>query len=209
MRREIEDAFGIEASDIYGLSELMGPGVAQELAGVRGPTIWEDHFLPEIVDPISGQPLPDGAEGELVLTALTRTAMPMIRYRTRDLTRLLLGGTLPYRRIAKIVGRSDDMLIIRGVNVFPTQVEEQILKCPGLSPHFTIEITRPGRMDEVLIDVEVREGTDPGDLNSAKTLCRFIKDTIGITVRVNLRAPGSLSRSIGKAQRVFDRRDAA
>src|SRR5271154_6879519 len=157
MRAEIETAFGIDACDIYGLSEVMGPGVAQEFAGTKeGPTIWEDHFLPEIVNPETGEVVPEGEPGELVFTSLTKEAMPVIRYRTRDLTRLLPGTTTSMRRMAKISGRSDDMLIIRGVNVFPSQIEELILGCKGLAPHYEIEITRPNRLDEISIVVEAR-----------------------------------------------------
>src|SRR3984885_16178629 len=159
MRAEIENAFRIDACDIYGLSEVMGPGVAQEFVATKdGPTIWEDHFLPEIVDPSSGRRMPDGEEGELVFTSLTKEAMPVIRYRTRDLTRLLPGSVTAMRRMAKISGRSDDMLIIRGVNVFPSQIEEMILRCSGLAPHYEIEITRPNRLDEIRIVVEARAG---------------------------------------------------
>ena len=207
MRREIEEAFDIRASDIYGLSEVMGPGVAQEIAGTSGPTIWEDHFLPEIVDPETGEVLPDGEEGELVFTSLTKEALPIIRYRTRDLTRLLPGEGLPYRRIAKIVGRSDDMLIIRGVNVFPTQIEEQVLKCPGLAPHFLIEISRPSRMDEVLIEVEPRGDLDhEASAAQCRLLASYVKDVIGVTARINLRRIGDIPRSTGKASHVRDLR---
>ncbi|MBS1833955.1 MAG: phenylacetate--CoA ligase, partial [Acidobacteria bacterium] len=161
MRGEIEEAFGIDAVDIYGLSELMGPGVAQECVEAKdGPTIWEDHFYPEIIDPVTGEVLPDGSEGELVFTSLTKQAMPIIRYRTRDLTRLLPGTSRTMRRMAKITGRSDDMLIIRGVNVFPTQIEEHVLACTALAPHFLVELTRPGRMDQVKLIVEQREEAD-------------------------------------------------
>ena len=208
MRREIEDAFDLRAVDIYGLSEVMGPGVAQEYADTQdGPTIWEDHFYPEIIDPDSGAVLPDGSEGELVFTSLTKQAMPIIRYRTRDLTRLLPGSHGPMRRMAKITGRSDDMLIIRGVNVFPSQIEEQILKCAGLAPHYQIEISRPGRMDEMLLKVEAR---DPAALESGsdhgRTLSHHVKTQIGISVRIEVVAPASLPRSQGKAVRVIDRR---
>ena len=207
MRREIEQAFDIQASDIYGLSEVMGPGVAQEFAGDAGPTIWEDHFLAEIVDPAIGEVLPEGAEGELVFTSLTKQALPIIRYRTRDLTRLLPGVQSPMRRMAKITGRSDDMLIIRGVNVFPSQVEEQVLKCPGLAPHFLIEISRPDRMDEVTIHVEARTGMAP-DQQAAQgeLLSAYIKDVIGISARTEVAKPDSLARSTGKASRVRDLR---
>ena len=207
MRREIEAAFAIQATDIYGLSEVMGPGVAQEFVGDRGPTIWEDHFLPEIVDPLTGAVLPDGETGELVFTSLTKQALPIVRYRTRDLTALLPGESSPMRRMAKITGRTDDMLIIRGVNVFPTQIEEQILKCPGLAPHFMIEISRPGRMDEVGIAVEAREGVDAAAAaQQARLLGGYVKDAIGITARISAMATGALPRSAGKACRVRDLR---
>ncbi len=208
MRAEIEQAFGIAATDIYGLSEVMGPGVAQEIVGgARGPTIWEDHFLPEIVDPATGAVLPDGEEGELVFTSLTKQAFPVIRYRTRDLTRLLPGVDTPMRRIAKITGRSDDMLIIRGVNVFPTQIEEQLLKCDALAPHFIMEIVRPDRLDLVSIDVERRDGAEEAvALHEAGLLEGYIKDRVGITVVTRLRETGALPRSIGKSDRVRDLR---
>jgi phenylacetate-CoA ligase len=205
MRQEIEGAFGIEAIDIYGLSEVMGPGVACEgLTSKGGSTIWEDHFYPEIIDPKTSQPLPDGEQGELVFTSLTKEAMPVIRYRTRDLTRLLPGEGSAMRRLAKIVGRSDDMLIVRGVNLFPTQIEEQILRCPDLSPHFEIELRRPGRLDEVRVRVETRV-PDIGPAAGAR-LAMYVKDVIGISIRVDLCAPGALPRSGGKAQRVRDLR---
>jgi phenylacetate-CoA ligase len=209
MRCEIEGAFDLAATDIYGLSEIMGPGVAQEFRGQSGPTIWEDHFLPEIVDPDTGEPLPDGEEGELVFTSLTKQALPIIRYRTRDLTRLLPGETVPHRRMAKIVGRSDDMLIIRGVNVFPTQIEELLLKCAALAPHFVIEISRADRMDEVTIEVELRPGVDlsQGEAH-ASMLSSFIKENVGISARVALCQPGVLARSQGKASHVRDLRPA-
>ena len=208
MRREIEGAFGIEATDIYGLSEVMGPGVAQEfVGGAGGTTIWEDHFLPEIIDPVTGAVLPDGEEGELVFTSLTKEALPIIRYRTRDLTRLLPGSDTPMRRMARITGRCDDMLIIRGVNVFPTQIEEQVLKCPGLAPHFVIEITRPRRMDEVSIDVELRDTRDADTApDQANLLAAYIKDVIGISARVRTVDTDTLPRSTGKASRVRDLR---
>lgn len=210
MRQEIESEFDLEASDIYGLSEVIGPGVAQELRGQRGPTIWEDHFLPEIIDPVSGEVLPEGEEGELVFTSLTKEALPIIRYRTRDLTRLLPGSSLPYRQMSKIVGRSDDMLIIRGVNVFPTQIEEQVLRCKLLAPHFAINISRPNRMDEVSIEVERRVGVESADGESeARLLSSYLKDTIGITAKVTVRESGGIPRSTGKAMRVTDLRVSA
>lgn len=207
MRREIEEAFGLRATDIYGLSEIMGPGVAQEFladAG-EGPTIWEDHFLPEIVDPETGERLPDGEVGELVITSLTKEALPILRYRTRDLTRLLPGHSTPMRRIGRIAARSDDMLIIRGVNVFPTQIEEQIGKCSGLAPHYMIHVTRPDRLDEVTIQVEEREVCDEaGRAHQTRTLVALVKDNLGVTARVEIVPSRSLPRSEGKAQRVRD-----
>lgn len=208
MRDEIEQSFAINAVDIYGLSEVMGPGVAQECAVAKdGPTIWEDHFYPEVIDPITGAVLPDGAEGELVFTSLTKEAMPIVRYRTRDLTRLLPGSTRTMRRMAKITGRSDDMMIIRGVNVFPTQIEEHILGCPALAPHYVIELTRPNRMDQVRLLVERREGASGDDcLQDGRRLAQRIKTMIGISVAVEVQASASLERSVGKATRVRDLR---
>jgi phenylacetate-CoA ligase len=213
MRREIEAAFNIDAVDIYGLSEVMGPGVASESAAQKnGPVIWEDHFYPEIVNPVTGAVLPDGETGELVFTSLTKQAMPVIRYRTRDLT-CLLPGTLPgefgaMRRMGRITGRSDDMMIIRGVNVFPTQVEELLFRCPGLAPHFYIELTRPNRMDEMKVVVEAKlDGADDGTMcDEQNRLAAFIKDTIGITAAVEVVMPGTIARSIGKVQRIRDLR---
>jgi len=208
MRAEIESAFRIDACDIYGLSEVMGPGVAQEFAATKdGPTIWEDHFLPEIVDPRSGERVADGEEGELVFTSLTKEAMPVIRYRTRDLTRLLPGSVTAMRRMAKISGRADDMLIIRGVNVFPSQIEEMILRCAGLAPHYEIEITRPNRLDEIRIVVEARaELGSAAHAAEAALLAARLKDLIGISAQIHIAACGSLPRSAGKAVRVRDRR---
>jgi phenylacetate-CoA ligase len=207
MRREIEGAFGLRAVDIYGLSEVIGPGVAQEYGDTQdGPTIWEDHFYPEIVDPETGVPLADGEEGELVFTSLTKQAMPIVRYRTRDLTKLLPGTIGPMRRIAKITGRSDDMLIIRGVNVFPSQIEEQILKCAALAPHFLIEVSRPERMDQVVVQVESREIDCHDSAAHGRQLSALIKSNIGISVRIDVCRPGTLPRSLGKAARVRDLR---
>ena len=208
MRAEIESAFGIDACDIYGLSEVMGPGVAQEFAVTKdGPTIWEDHFIPEIVDPHTGERLPEGEEGELVFTSLTKEAMPVIRYRTRDLTRLLPGSVTAMRRMAKISGRSDDMLIVRGINIFPSQVEEMILRCAGLAPHYEIEIGRPNRLDELRIVVEARAWLgDEAKAAEAALLAAKLKDHIGISAQVQIAASGSLPRSTGKAVRVRDRR---
>ena len=208
MRAEIEGAFALRATDIYGLSEVMGPGVAQQFVGDPvGPTIWEDHFLAEIVDPDTGEVLPEGAEGELVLTALTKQALPMVRYRTRDLTRLLPGGPTPMRRMARITGRSDDMLIIRGVNVFPSQIEEVVLSRTLLAPHFSVEVERPDRLDEVLLRVEARSVL-AGDLaaTEAAALCALVKERIGISASARIEPPGALPRSVGKAARIFDRR---
>lgn len=208
MRSEIEGAFGINAVDIYGLSEVMGPGVAQECAETKdGLTIWEDHFYPEIIHPETGEVLPDGEEGELVFTSLSKEAMPVIRYRTRDLTRLLPGTARSMRRMAKITGRSDDMMIIRGVNVFPSQIEEHILSVPALAPHFMIELTRPGRMDLVRLMVEAREGVESSaHADHAAFLLHRIKTMIGISVKVEVVSAGSLPRSGGKAIRVVDLR---
>ena len=208
MRAEIETAFGIDACDIYGLSEVMGPGVAQEFALTKdGPTIWEDHFIAEIVDPGTGRVLADGEEGELVFTSLTKEAMPVIRYRTRDLTRLLPGSVTSMRRMSKISGRSDDMLIIRGVNVFPSQIEELILRCTGLAPHYEIEITRPNRLDDIRVLVEARPDlARESHLLEAMRLAAALKDNIGISADIRVVAPGSLQRSSGKAVRVRDLR---
>jgi phenylacetate-CoA ligase len=208
MRAEIENSFAIDACDIYGLSEVMGPGVAQEFVATKdGPTIWEDHFIPEIVDPATGNPVPDGEEGELVFTSLTKEAMPVIRYRTRDLTRLLPGNITAMRRMAKISGRADDMLIVRGVNVFPSQIEEMILRCAGLAPHYEIELTRPDRLDEIRILVEARaELAKEAHPVQAQLLAAKLKDHIGISAQVHVAVSGSLARSAGKAQRVRDRR---
>ena len=211
LRQAIESRLGIQALDIYGLSEIMGPGVASECVETKdGPTIWEDHFFPEIIDPDSGEVLPDGEEGELVFTTLTKEALPMIRYRTRDLTRLLPPTARAMRRMDKITGRSDDMLIIRGVNVFPSQVEEVILKMPLLAPTYQLVVSRDGHMDEMEVHVEMRPEAateDPGSIASAaKELQRHIKSYIGISTRVNVLQPNSLERSTGKARRVVDQR---
>lgn len=213
MRTELEERLGIQALDIYGLSEVMGPGVGMECAETKdGPTIWEDHFYPEIIDPTTGEVLPDGEYGELVFTSLTKEAMPIIRYRTRDLTRLLPGTARPMRRIDKITGRSDDMLIIRGVNVFPTQIEEQILKVPMLAPQYEIVIYRTGNLDCVDIRVELKPAANSAAENPdtcknlAKELQHHIKSCVGITTSVKVCTTGLLPRSQGKAIRVFDKR---
>lgn len=208
MRAEIESAFKIDACDIYGLSEVMGPGVAQEFAHTKdGPTIWEDHFIAEIVDPATGRVVAQGEPGELVFTSLTKEAMPVIRYRTRDMTRLLPGSATAMRRMAKISGRSDDMLIVRGVNVFPSQIEELILRCKGLAPHYEIEITRQNRLDEICIVVEARADlSDNAHQAEAQLLAAKLKDNIGISADIRVAAWGSLPRSAGKASHVKDRR---
>ncbi|MDO4683495.1 MAG: phenylacetate--CoA ligase PaaK, partial [Lautropia sp.] len=209
MRAEIEEAFDMHAVDIYGLSEVMGPGVAQECVETKdGLHVWEDHFYPEIIDPATGEVLPDGQVGELVFTTLTKEGLPMVRYRTRDLTRLLPGTARSMRRIEKITGRSDDMIILRGVNVFPTQIEEQILKCKGLSPHFQIELTRTGRMDNMIVHVEAApEATGAKEREAAtKELAHHIKSVIGVTAVVDVAMPGEVMRSVGKAKRIVDNR---
>jgi phenylacetate-CoA ligase len=209
MRREIETGFALDAVDIYGLSEVMGPGVANECIETKdGPHVWEDHFYPEVIDPDTGAVLGDGEHGELVLTSLTKEAMPVVRYRTRDLTRLLPGTARTMRRMEKITGRTDDMLIVRGVNLFPSQIEEQLLKSEVLSGHYQLVLTREGRMDEVAVHVEARPGYfDPVLLEAeSKLLVARIKETIGLTMRVVAQAPGTIERSLGKAKRVADRR---
>ena len=208
MRAEIERRLGIDAVDIYGLSEVMGPGVACEFIETKdGPTIWEDHFYPEIVDPETGAPVADGEPGELVFTSLTKEAMPVIRYRTRDLTRLMKGSASAMRRMAKITGRSDDMLIVRGVNLFPSQVEEQILRDEALSGHYVIELTRTGALDDLLVRVEARvvlEGEAAG--RSRAELARRLKGMCGLSAEIEIAAPGGVERSMGKARRVIDKR---
>ncbi len=209
MRREIEDAFDMHAVDIYGLSEVMGPGVANECVETKdGLHIWEDHFYPEIINPETGQPVSDGEMGELVFTTLTKEGLPIIRYRTRDLTRLLPGTARSMRRMEKITGRSDDMIILRGVNVFPTQIEEQILKCAGLAPHFQIELTRDGRMDEMVVHAETTAAaaSDEGRKASARELAHHIKSVVGVSTRIVVHLPGGAPRSDGKAKRVVDNR---
>lgn len=208
MRKEIEQRLGIVALDIYGLSEVMGPGVAMECAETRdGPTIWEDHFYPEIIDPLTGSVMPDGEHGELVFTSLTKEAMPIIRYRTRDLTRLLPGTARTMRRMDKITGRSDDMLIIRGVNVFPSQIEEQVLQISELSPHYLIEVTRKGNLDQVKVILEVKDNADLAHQEQiTKRLQHQIKSIIGISTAVELLPVNSIPRSEGKAIRVNDLR---
>jgi len=208
MRTAIETKLAMDAIDIYGLSEVMGPGVAQECIETKdGLTIWEDHFYPEIINPETGAVVPDGETGELVFTSLTKEALPIIRYRTRDLTRLLPPTARAMRRMEKITGRSDDMMIIRGVNVFPTQIEELILKDAVLAPHYQLEITRPGNLDELTVMVERVPASGSADGNAAGTrLAHHIKSLIGVTAEVRVAAPGSIERSLGKARRIVDKR---
>ncbi|MBB5083111.1 phenylacetate--CoA ligase PaaK [Nonomuraea endophytica] len=205
MRREIEERFDLHAVDIYGLSEVMGPGVAQECVETKdGLHVWEDHFYPETVDPFTGA-VADA--GELVFTSLTKQALPIIRYRTRDLTRLLPGTARPaFRRMEKVTGRTDDMIILRGVNVFPTQIEEIVLRTPGLSPHFQVHLTRPERLDVMTVKVEARPGFE-GRQEAAAALRGAVKDTVGVSVEVEIVEPETLERSVGKLKRVIDRRD--
>src|ERR1700753_504216 len=210
MRAEIETAFGMDATDIYGLSEVIGPGVAQECVETKdGLHIWEDHFYPEVIDPETGKVLPPGEKGELVFTSLTKEAFPVIRYRTRDLTRLLPGTARPgMRRMEKVTGRSDDMIILRGVNVFPTQIEEALLATDWCGGHFIIELTREGRLDAMKVKAEARpERWDGNGLTMhAERIAAFLKNTIGISAAVEIVAPETLERSLGKAKRVYDRR---
>ena len=206
MRNEIEERLGIDAVDIYGLSEVIGPGVAQECLDRKdGPTIWEDMFYPEIIDPKTGQVLPDGELGELVFTSLIKEAMPIIRYRTRDLTRLLPGTSRPMRRMEKVTGRTDDMIIIRGVNVFPSQIEEQILSVQGLSPHYQIELHKNGNLDSLIVNCEADRSSQDEQAIAAE-LSQKIKDIIGISTEINVLPEGGIPRSQGKAQRVVDLR---
>ncbi|MDI3385005.1 phenylacetate--CoA ligase [Streptomyces sp. B-S-A8] len=209
MRREIEERFAIDAVDIYGLSEVMGPGVAQECVDTKdGLHIWEDHFYPEIVDPLTGEVLPEGEQGELVFTSLSKEAMPVIRYRTRDLTRLLPGTARPsFRRMEKITGRSDDMVILRGVNLFPTQVEEIVLRTPGVSPHFQLRLTREGRLDALTVRAEARPDASPGQrTEAARSIAAAVKDGVGVSVTVDIVDPETLERSVGKFRRIVDER---
>ena len=211
MRQEIESTFGIDAIDIYGLSEVIGPGVACECVESKdGPVLWEDHFYPEIIDPSTGEVLPDGSQGELVFTSLTKEALPVVRYRTRDLTRLLPPTSRSMRRMGKITGRSDDMLIIRGVNVFPSQIEELILKQPKLSPHYLIDVWRDGHLDSVAVNVELkpehRYASAVDREYVAHDLQHHIKSYIGISTSVRIAEIGGIERSVGKARRVIDKR---
>ena len=208
MRAAMEETLGIDAVDIYGLSEVMGPGVAQECVETKdGLHIWEDHFYPEVIDPLSGEVLPDGDEGELVFTSLTKQAMPVIRYRTRDLTRLLPGTARTMRRMEKITGRTDDMIILRGVNLFPTQIEELLLPMPELTPHFQCVLSRSGTLDDLTVRVEHGDLVPTDDAQAAgDRLRQLIKSTIGVTVGVEVVAPDTIERSVGKMRRVVDQR---
>ncbi|MYX99823.1 phenylacetate--CoA ligase [Streptomyces sp. SID486] len=208
MRREIEERFAIDAVDIYGLSEVIGPGVAQECVETKdGLHVWEDHFYPEIVDPVTGEVLPDGERGELVFTSLTKEAMPIVRYRTRDLTRLLPGTARVFRRMEKVTGRSDDMVILRGVNLFPTQVEEIVLRTPGVAPHFQLRLTRQGRLDALTVRAEARPDAPPEVREAAaRAISAGIKDGIGVSAAVEIVEPESLERSVGKIRRIVDLR---
>jgi phenylacetate-CoA ligase len=208
MRSEVEEALGIDAVDIYGLSEVIGPGVAQECVETKdGLHVWEDHFYPEVVDPVTGDVLPDGEKGELVFTSLTKQAMPVIRYRTRDLTRLLPGTARTMRRMEKVTGRTDDMIILRGVNLFPTQIEELLLTLPALSPHFQCVLTRPGTLDELTVRVERRADVSQFDGGQAgQELARLVKAAIGVSVDVDVVSPDGIERSVGKMRRIVDER---
>jgi phenylacetate-CoA ligase len=208
MRTEIEDAFDLHAIDNYGLSEIIGPGVSCEcIESKDGPHIWEDHFYPEVIDPATGKVLPDGEVGELVFTTLTKEAMPIVRYRTRDLSRLLPGTARSMRRMEKVTGRSDDMMIVRGVNVFPSQIEEIILKDTRLAPHFVIELRRNERLDEITVVVEARSDSDDEVFTACdRDLAHHIKASIGVTSAVRTVKPGTIERSVGKAKRVIDLR---
>jgi phenylacetate-CoA ligase len=211
MRNELEEAFDMDALDSYGLSEVIGPGVAGECVETKdGLHIWEDQFYPEIIDPATGAVLPDGAFGEIVFTSLTKEAMPVVRYRTGDLTRLLPGTARSMRRMEKISGRTDDMMIVRGVNVFPTQIEELILGVPSLCGHYQLILTREGRLDELEVQVEARSSPDLDQARAhASELEHAMKAHIGITATVSVRKPGEIERSLGKAKRVIDKRPKA
>ncbi|MBA2558612.1 MAG: AMP-binding protein, partial [Propionibacteriales bacterium] len=211
MRGEIEDRCDMHAVDIYGLSEVIGPGVAQECVETKdGLHIWEDHFYPEVVNPLTQEVVADGDVGELVFTSLTKQAMPVIRYRTRDLTRLLPGTARPaFRRMEKVTGRTDDMTIVRGVNVFPTQIEEQLLRVDGLTPHYVCVLTRPKRMDELTVRVEAFQSGLPVEAKASlgDALTRLVKESVGVAVSVDVTEPHALERSLGKAKRIDDQRE--
>jgi phenylacetate-CoA ligase len=204
----MEDILDMHAVDIYGLSEVMGPGVSNECVETKdGLHVWEDHFYPEVIDPLTEKVLPDGEKGELVFTSLTKEAMPVVRYRSRDLTRLLPGTARTMRRMEKVTGRSDDMIILRGVNLFPTQIEELILRTPALSPHFQCVLTRTGRLDELTVLVERRAAAEsPAGVQAGTELARLVKSTIGVSVRVEVVDPDVIERSVGKMRRIVDRR---
>ncbi|MCX2924041.1 phenylacetate--CoA ligase PaaK [Streptomyces sp. NEAU-W12] len=209
MRQEIEERFALDAVDIYGLSEVVGPGVAQECVETKdGLHLWEDHFLPEVVDPVTGGVLPEGERGELVFTSLTKEAMPIVRYRTRDLTRLLPGtARAAFRRMEKVTGRSDDMVILRGVNLFPTQIEEIVLRTPGVAPHFQLRLTREGRTDALTVRAEARPDADTATrAAAARSVEAAVKDGIGVSVGVEIVDPETLERSVGKIRRIVDLR---
>jgi phenylacetate-CoA ligase len=208
MRRELEGRTDMHAVDIYGLSEVMGPGVANECVETKdGLHIWEDHFLPEVIDPVTGEVLPDGEKGELVFTSLTKQAMPVVRYRTRDLTRLLPGTARTMRRMERITGRTDDLMIVRGVNVFPTQIEELILRTPTLTPYFQCVLERDGRLDTLTVRVERRPDADPElARRDGLELCEQVKGRIGVTIAVDVVEPDSVERSVGKMKRIVDKR---
>lgn len=210
MRREIEARFAMDAVDIYGLSEVIGPGVASECVETKdGPTIWEDHFYPEVIDPATGEALPDGTSGELVFTSLTKEALPVIRYRTRDISMLLPGTARPFRRMARVTGRTDDMLIIRGVNLFPTRIEELILKVPELSPHYVLEVRREDHLDALDIIVECKPqhaGDGQAEASASDRLAQLVKAYVGLTVKVRCVPVGGVARSVGKAKRIVDLR---
>lgn len=205
MRQSIQERSGITAVDIYGLSEVMGPGVSQEAGATQdGLHVWEDHFLVEVIDPVTHEVLPDGADGELVFTSLTKQAMPVVRYRTRDLSRLMPGTVFPaFRRMQKVTGRTDDMMIIRGIIVFPSQVEEQILAVDGLAPHYLCVLTRPDSLDELTVQVESVDAPHP---ELGRVLEARIKERVGVSATVEVLAPHTLERSLGKAKRISDRR---
>ncbi len=212
MRAEIEQRLDMDAVDIYGLSEVMGPGIAQECVETKdGLHIWEDHFYPEVIDPETGAVLPDGERGELVFTSLTKEALPIVRYRTRDLTRLLPGTARPgMRRMEKVTGRTDDMIILRGVNVFPTQIEELVLRTAGLSPHFQLVLTRPERLDTMTVRVEARADVPtPRRAAAAAELVSAVKEGVGVSVAVDVVDPDTLERSVGKLRRIIDQRTEA
>jgi phenylacetate-CoA ligase len=208
LRAEIERDVDMHAMDIYGLSEVIGPGVAMECVETKdGLHLWEDHFYPEIVDPLTGEVLPDGEAGELVFTSLTKEAMPIVRYRTRDLSRLLPGTARSMRRMEKVTGRTDDMIILRGVNLFPTQIEELIMRTPALAPHFQCVLTRPERLDALTVKVERRAGTDQATGEAAgRELAALVKNIIGVTIKVDVIEPDGVERSMGKMRRIIDQR---